>query len=238
MKRLLKVLGLQYRAEFEPVFEEAFTHRSAVNEKEDRSKHNERLEFLGDAVLELVTTEYLFIRFPEKAEGELTNIRSALVCGVNLAKVARKLKFGEHLILSAGEARSGGSEKDYLLANVVESFIGAVYRTQGLYASQEFISEWILSDLDEILRTGAHRDAKSDFQELTQGDLGFTPNYKVLAEAGKDHEKEFEIGAYIGEELVGKGRGGSKKEAQTAAATDALAKKAMWLDLLRPTEEA
>lgn len=233
MKKLLQVLGLQYKAEFDPIFEEAFTHRSAVNEKEGRVTHNERLEFLGDAVLELVTTEFLFIKFPDKTEGELTNIRSALVCGQNLAKVARKLKFGEKLILSAGEARSGGAEKDYLLANVVEAFIGAIYQTQGLEASQNFIAEWILCDVDEILRTGAHRDAKSEFQELTQGDLGITPIYKVLAEEGKDHEKKFEIGAYIGEELVGKGKGGSKKEAQTVAAADALSKKTMWLDLLQ-----
>ena len=230
---MLQVLGLEYKPEFDPVFEEAFTHRSAVNEKEDRARHNERLEFLGDAVLELVTTEFLFIKYPEKTEGELTNIRSALVCGMNLAKVARKLKFGDQLILSAGEARSGGSEKDYLLANVVEAFIGAVYQTQGLSASQNFIAEWILCDLEEILRTGAHRDAKSDFQELTQGDLGVTPNYKVLGEEGKDHEKKFEIGAYIEEELVGTGTGGSKKEAQTDAATDALTRKAVWLEKLR-----
>ena len=233
MKRLLKVLGLEYFPEFEPVFIEAFTHRSAVNEKGDRNHHNERLEFLGDAVLEIVTTEALFNRFPDKQEGDLTNIRSALVCGQNLAKVARKLHFGEHLILSAGEARSGGAEKDYLLANVVEAFIGAVYKTQGMEAVQKFISEWILVDVEEILRTGAYRDAKSEFQELTQGTIGFTPHYKVLFEEGKDHEKKFEMGAYIEEHLVGKGVGGSKKEAQTAAAANALKQKEKWLEILK-----
>ena len=233
MKRLLKVLGLEYFPEFEPIFVEAFTHRSAVNEKTERNHHNERLEFLGDAVLELVTTEALFNRFPDKQEGELTNIRSALVCGQNLAQVARKLHFGEHLILSAGEARSGGADKDYLLANVVEAFIGAVYKTQGMEAVQKFISEWILVDIEEILRTGSHRDAKSEFQELSQGTLGHTPHYEVLLEEGKDHEKKFEMGAYINEHLVGKGIGGSKKEAQTAAAADALDKKKDWLSTLK-----
>lgn len=233
MKRLLKVLGLEYFPEFEPVFVEAFTHRSAVNEKTERHHHNERLEFLGDAVLELVATEALFNRFPDKQEGDLTNLRSALVCGQNLAKVARKLHFGEHLILSAGEARSGGADKDYLLANVVEAFIGAVYKTQGIEAVQKFISEWILVDIEEILRTGAHRDAKSEFQELTQGTIGSTPHYEVLLEEGKDHEKKFEMGAYISDHLVGKGDGGSKKEAQTAAASDALSKKKEWMGLLK-----
>lgn len=233
MKRLLKVLGLEYFPEFEPVFIEAFTHRSAVNEKTDRNHHNERLEFLGDAVLELVATEALFNRFPEKQEGELTNIRSALVCGHNLAQVARKLHLGEYLILSAGEARSGGAEKDYLLANVVEAFIGAIYKTQGMEAVQKFISEWILVDVEEILRTGAHRDSKSEFQELSQGTLGFTPYYEVLLEEGKDHEKKFEMGAYIDGTLVGRGIGASKKEAQLSAAADALDRKADWLSTLQ-----
>ena len=230
MKRLLQVLGLEYIPEYEPLFTEAFTHRSSVNEKMAHQRHNERLEFLGDAVLELVTTEALFHQFPNKPEGELTNIRSALVCGQNLAKVARKLRLGEHLILSAGEARSGGAEKDYLLANVIEAFIGAIYKSQGMGAVQKFISEWILIDTEEIIRTGAHVDAKSEFQEITQGTIGLTPHYEVLSEEGKDHEKQFEIGAYIDEQLVGTGVGGSKKEAQTAAAEDALTKKIEWLE--------
>lgn len=237
MKRLLQVLGLEYFPEFDPVLTEAFTHRSSVNEKTGNHTHNERLEFLGDAVLELVSTEFLFNRFPDKQEGELTNIRSALVCGQHLAQVARKLKFGQYLILSAGEARSGGADKDYLLANVVEAFIGAVYKTQGMKAVQKFISEWVLDDVEEIIRTGAHRDAKSEFQEITQGDLGFTPHYEVLLEEGKDHEKKFEMGAYIEEHLVGKGIGGSKKEAQMAAAANALTKKVEWLKLVTPAEK-
>ncbi len=237
MKRLLQVLGLDYFPEFEPVLIEAFTHRSAVNEKSGSQSHNERLEFLGDAVLELVTTEFLFNRFPDKQEGELTNIRSALVCGQHLSQVARKLKFGQYLILSAGEARSGGADKDYLLANVVEAFIGAIYKTLGMEAVQKFISDWVLEDVEEIIRTGAHRDAKSEFQEISQGTLGFTPHYKVLLEEGKDHEKKFEMGAFIEEHLVGNGIGGSKKEAQMAAAADALTKKTEWLGVLKPAEK-
>lgn len=229
MKRLLTVLGLDYKPSDEPIFVEAFTHRSAVNEKSEFDTHNERLEFLGDAVLELATTEYLYGKFPDKPEGDLTNLRSALVCGAHLAEVAKRMRFGEHLILSEGEKRSGGAEKDYLLANVVESFIGAVYLTRGFEMTRDFIREHVLCDLGEIVRTGAFRDSKSEFQEIVQGRVGVTPRYEVLGEEGKDHEKQFTVGAFIAEKQVGVGSGGSKKEAQTAAAADALTKKTEWL---------
>ena len=231
MKRLLSSLGLKYLPEYEPIFTEAFTHRSAVNEIVKDGKHNERLEFLGDAILELIITEALYNRFSDKTEGELTNIRSALVCGQNLAKVARKLHLGEYLLLSAGEARSGGAEKDYLLANAFEAFLGAIYKTYGMDTAREFLTEWVLVDTEEILRTGAHRDAKSEFQEFTQGRISITPHYEVLSEEGKDHEKKFEMGAYLENHLVGQGSGGSKKEAQTEAAIDALNKKEEWVRL-------
>jgi len=229
MKRLLTVLGLDYRPSDEPIFTEAFTHRSAVNEKSEFNTHNERLEFLGDAVLELAATEFLYAKFPEKPEGDLTNLRSALVCGAHLSQVARRLRFGDELILSEGEKRSGGAQKDYLLANVTEAFIGAVYLTRGFDAARDFIAENVLPDLAEILRTGSFHDSKSEFQELVQGQVGVTPRYEVLAEEGKDHEKQFTIGAFIEDRQVGVGSGGSKKEAQTAAAADALSKKSEWL---------
>jgi ribonuclease-3 len=207
---------------------EAFTHRSAVNESSQLRVHNERLEFLGDAVLELITTEFLYETF-DSPEGELTNLRSALVKGDHLAQVARKLSMGEYLILSHGEKKSGGAEKDYLLANLIEAFIGAIYLDKGFDTAKKFIKEYILCDLDTILRQGSHRDSKSEFQEITQGQLGITPHYEVISENGLDHEKTFSIAAYIGEKKVGQGKGYSKKEAQVNAASDALTHKEKWL---------
>ncbi|MCF7917839.1 ribonuclease III [Candidatus Gracilibacteria bacterium] len=207
---------------------EAFTHRSAVNENSSLPSHNERLEFLGDAVLELVTTEYLFRMF-ESPEGELTNLRSALVKGDHLAQVARKLCMGEYLMLSKGEERSGGADKDYLLANLVEAFIGAIYLDQGIEKVRSFIAEFVLCDLNTIIAKREHIDAKSEFQEITQGELGVTPHYEVVLESGLDHEKTFVIAAYIGDLKAGEGQGGSKKEAQITAAADALAHKEKWM---------
>ncbi|NCP67176.1 ribonuclease III [bacterium] len=208
------------------LFTEAFTHRSAITSN-TVNEHNERLEFLGDAVLELVTTEFLFHKFPDP-EGVLTNYRSALVKRENLATVARKLELGEILRLSRGEDRSGGRGKDYLLANALEALIGALYLAGGMTVAEEFIRRFVLVELDEILEEGAHIDAKSAFQEFTQGEFGITPTYEVLEAVGKDHEKEFKMGAYLDETLVGTGSGKSKKEAQTDAALQALTAKETW----------
>ena len=208
---------------------EAFTHRSAVNEQSKIETHNERLEFLGDAVLELISTEFLYQKFPAAPEGELTNLRSALVKGDHLAQVARRLDLGNYLILSHGERKSGGSEKDYLLANVVEAFIGALYLEKGIEDTKTFIKNFILCDLETIIEQKAHIDAKSEFQELTQGELGITPHYEVLSESGLDHEKTFILAAFLDEKKVGEGKGGSKKEAQVNAAADALTHKNDWL---------
>jgi ribonuclease-3 len=208
---------------------EAFTHRSAVNENSKLRIHNERLEFLGDAVLELITTEFLYHKYPEKPEGDLTNLRSALVKGDHLAEVAKKLNFGKYLILSKGEERSGGRTKEYLLANTVESFIGAIYLSTSLAKAKKFIKNFILIDLPEILKKRSHIDAKSEFQELSQAQNSVTPTYKVISETGRDHEKTFIIGAYLGKKQCGKGKGRSKKEAQNAAAENALKNKTQWL---------
>jgi len=208
------------------LFVEAFTHRSAVNDKSG-TEHNERLEFLGDAVLELVTTEFLFHKF-EDPEGVLTNYRSALVKRENLATVAKKLDLGDTLQLSKGEDRSGGRSKDYLLANALEALIGALYLAGGMIVAESFIKDFVLVELDAILEEGTHIDSKSAFQEMTQGEFGITPTYKVLKEKGKDHEKEFTMGAYLEGELVGQGSGKSKKEAQTDAALKALEAKDSW----------
>ena len=193
------------------VFKEAFTHRSVTYEG-GLNKDNERLEFLGDAVLELITTEWLYNEFKDLNEGVLTNYRSALVKRENLANVARKVELGPHLKMSKGEARSGGRDKDYLLANLVEAFIGALYMAGGMDVARDFTNRFIITELEPILLAGDHIDAKSELQELTQGQLGVTPSYEVLSEDGKDHEKEFKIGVYLDEQCLGTGTGRSRKK--------------------------
>jgi len=206
---------------------QAFVHKSYLNEhKDELSNDNERLEFLGDAVLELVTTEFLFEKFTESEEGQLTSFRSALVKGRHLAEVSKKLGLGEYLLLSRGEEKSGGSEKDYLLANTLEALIGAIYLDKGFKAAHKFISRHIIAKLGEIVKKGLHVDAKSHFQEKSQDSEGKTPEYKVLSETGPDHNKIFEVGAYLGEVLIGKGHGSSKQKAEQSAAEAALKAKA------------
>jgi len=204
----------------------ALTHRSHVNES-SKKEHNERIEFLGDAVLELVVTEYLYNNFPNKPEGELTSIRSALVCGEHHANIAKKFNLGDYLFLSRGEEKSGGRNKDYLLANTVESIIGAIYLDQGFASAKTFIEKFILIDTEEILEKKTHIDSKSHFQELAQEKKHITPIYKLEKENGPDHDKIFTMSAYIGEEKISMGSGGSKKEAEMEAAKNAL-KKLNW----------
>ena len=226
-KKLFDHIGFEIKNE--KILSEAFTHRSAVNESSKIARHNERFEFLGDAVLELIATEFLFKNFPNHPEGELTNFRSALVKGDHLAEVAKKLDLGSYLVLSRGEAKSGGSEKEYLLANLVEAFIGAVYLDQGWDTAKQFVEQFVLCDLQGIMDSRLHIDAKSEFQELTQGTIGITPHYEVVSESGPDHDKIFILAAYLGEKKVGEGTGASKKEAQLAAAADALGKRGEWI---------
>ncbi len=201
----------------------AFVHASYLNEhRGEKPEHNERLEFLGDAVLELVTTEYLYHAFPDAPEGELTALRSALVKGKHLSEVADKLGLGKYLYLSHGEERSGGREKSYLLANVLEAFIGALYLDLGFKKTHAFIDAFILKNLKKILEKGGHVDAKSHFQELAQERVSITPVYKVVSEEGPDHRKIFTVGAYLAEKCVAKGKGSSKQEAEEEAALGAL----------------
>lgn len=206
---------------------EAFTHRSVLNEK-PQMVHNERLEFLGDAVLELVTTEHLFRTYDEP-EGVLTNYRSALVKRDTLAFVARRLEIGAYLVLSRGEANSGGREKEYLLANTLESLIGAIYLDKGFEVVRDFIHKWILVELPIIIKSKAYLDAKSQFQELAQAERSITPHYNVISETGLDHNKTFVLGAFLEDEQVGEGSGGSKHEAQMNAAAAALKNKGKWV---------
>ena len=207
------------------LLEEAVTHRSYLNEhREYAGDHNERLEFLGDAVLELSSTRFLFGRFPEKPEGDLTAYRAALVNTVSLAESAQALNVGEHLRLSKGEAKDVGRARQIILANAFEAIVGAVYLDQGYDAAAAFIARTILSKLDTLIAKGAHQDAKSRFQELAQEKRGVTPSYKVLAEEGPDHAKRFTVGVYLGTTEIAQGDGPAKQEAEQAAASAALDK--------------
>lgn len=198
---------------------EALTHRSYLNEHADFAyTHNERLEFLGDAVLELIVTEHLFKNFANP-EGELTNWRAALVNAKTLAGIATQLEFEDFLLLSKGEARDKGSKaRMYILANAIEAIIGAIYLDGGVPASEKFINKHILSHLEFILKNELYVDPKSKFQETAQELLGITPNYKVLEEKGPDHAKEFTVGVFLDKEMIAVGQGSSKQEAQVAAA--------------------
>jgi ribonuclease-3 len=231
IENLFVKIGLDFAVYTENanLFRESFTHRSVTHEG-GLDSDNELLEFLGDAVLELITTEWLFQNFPELDEGKLTTYRSALVKRENLAQVARKIDLGRLLRLSRGEARAGGRDKDYLLANVVEAVIGALYLSGGIVVTKDFVLRFVITELDEIIEKGDHIDAKSELQEITQGKLGVTPSYQVLSEKGKDHEKEFGIGVFLDEALIGQGTGRSKKEAQTEAAVQAVKCKSTWLN--------
>lgn len=201
----------------------ALVHASYVNEhRGEKREHNERLEFLGDAVLELVATESLYKTFASTGEGVLTSLRAALVKGDHLARVANELHLGEYLLLSRGEEKCGGRRKDYILANALEAVIGAIYLDRGFNAAHKFIDKFILVRLEDILKQGAHVDAKSRLQEISQGKWGITPVYEVLSESGPDHNKVFETTVLIGDKAAGRGRGSSKQKAQEQAAKDAL----------------
>ena len=215
-----------FRIDDQRLLNEAFTHRSVLNERPN-CVHNERLEFLGDAVLELITTEFLFHNY-NLPEGVLTNYRSALVKRETLAIAARKLDLGSYLILSRGEENSGGRSKDYLLANTFESLIGAVYIDKGYTHAATFIKEALLVELPSIIKAQAHIDAKSSFQENAQADLGITPHYQVISESGLDHNKTFVLGAFLETKQVGTGSGSSKHAAQMKAAEDALKNRKKW----------
>jgi ribonuclease-3 len=201
------------------ILREAFTHRSYLNEhKRVKTGHNERLEFLGDAVLELVVTEYLFSRYPNEPEGKLTAYRSALVNTNSIADAATRWHMNDYLQLSRGESKDTGRARQYILANTFEAVLGAIYLDQGYEVSKDFVRRSLFELIDEIVSKRLWQDAKSSFQESSQERTGVTPNYVVLRESGPDHDKRFEIGLYIGNDLVAKGEGRSKQEGEQAAA--------------------
>ena len=205
------------------LLKQAFTHRSYLNENRGGvPEHNERLEFLGDAVLELIVTEYLFNQYPDKPEGELTAYRSALVNANTLGDVAETLGVNEFLLLSKGEAKDRGRARSYILANTIEAIIGALFLDQGYSFAEKFVTEHILSLTADIITKGSFIDSKSRFQELAQERTGVTPAYKTIKQEGPDHNKLFTVGLYIGAEVVVEGTGKSKQEAEQDAAQKAL----------------
>lgn len=224
LSQLEKRLGVTFKNE--SLLQTALTHRSYLNENPSwHLPQNERLEFLGDAVLELVVTNYLFHQFPDKPEGELTSFRAALVNSIMLADVAAALGFGDFLLLSRGEAKDEGKARMYILANTFEAIVGAIYLDQGYDAAAGFIERAIITRMKEVLDKKLYRDAKSFFQERAQDVMSITPTYEVLKEWGPDHAKNFIVGVYIGEELVAEGKGSSKQEAQQDAAEKGLVAK-------------
>lgn len=205
------------------LLQQAFIHRSYINEYSGSGlSHNERLEFLGDAVLELVVTDYLYKQFPKNPEGELTAYRASLVNTIMISDTARDNGFDEFLILSKGEARDTGKARSYILANTYEAFIGAIYLDQGYDAAKGFIHASLLPKLQRIIDGGLWRDAKSYVQEKSQELESVTPSYKVLHEVGPDHDKVFTVGIFFGAKQIAEGKGSSKQEAETDAARNAL----------------
>jgi ribonuclease-3 len=222
-KNLEKTLSIQI--EDNNLFLTAFTHRSYLNEHADyENPSNERLEFLGDAVLQLLSSEYLYEKYPDSPEGDLTNFRSSIVCTNSLAKEAKRLGYGKFLLLSKGEEATGGRQREYILANTFEAVLGAIYLDKGLEKCKEFVSRELLYKVEELIENEAYKDAKSSFQEIAQEKTGITPAYKVLDSWGLDHEKTFKVGVFLDKELYGEGEGTSKQRAEQDAALRALDK--------------
>jgi ribonuclease-3 len=201
----------------------AITHRSYLNEHREATwDHNERLEFLGDAVLELAVTAFLFKKYPEKPEGELTAVRAALVNTVSLAKASEKLGVNDHLLMSKGEAKDMGRARQYILANVFEACIGAIYVDRGYDIAADFIARKLFPMTDEIVSKRLWQDGKSRFQELAQEHSSVTPRYETLSQEGPDHDRTFTVGVYLKNELIAEGTGAAKQEAEQQAAEQAI----------------
>lgn len=219
IEKLAEKLGIKFNNL--DLLQQALTHRSYLNEhREYKLDHNERLEFLGDAVLELAVTEFLYNNY-SNPEGELTNWRAALVNGEMLAKISGKIGVEEFLLMSRGEAKDTGKARQYLLANAFEAIIGAIYLDQkekGYDAAKEFILKNVVVELPEIIKSKSYMDPKSSFQEKAQEKEGITPAYKVMEESGPDHARKFVVGVYLGHDFIASGEGMSKQEAQRNAA--------------------
>src|SRR3989344_1458642 len=205
---------------------QAFTHRSYLNENRAAGlDHNERLEFLGDAVLELAVTKFLYPKYPKKPEGELTAYRAALVNTQSISEAGTKLGINEYLLLSRGEAKDTGRARQIILANAFEALIGSIYLDGGYDAAQKFIADQLFEKTDEVVEKRVWQEAQSRLQEIAQELSGITPKYELLNQSGPDHNKQFVVGAYIGSEKIATGEGHSKQEAEQDAAQKALAAK-------------
>ncbi len=226
IEKLSQLIGVEFHNL--NLLQEALTHRSYLNENKNyKLNHNERLEFLGDAVLELVVTEYLFLNF-NNPEGELTTWRAALVNGEMLSRVAQEMNLDDYMLMSKGERKDIGKSRQYILANAMEAVIGAIYLDQGYQKAKSFISERIISKLPEVIENKSYLDPKSYFQEKAQEIVQITPRYEVIKEWGPDHNKKFLVGVFLNEDKIAEGKGSSKQEAQRNAAKIAL-KKSGWL---------
>ena len=218
--------GIGFTFKNEGLLRQAFTHRSYLNEhRDEEAEHNERLEVLGDAVLELVVTHFLYEKFPERPEGDLTAFRAALVNAVTLSEVASEIGMNDYLLLSRGEAKDTGRARGILLANAIEALIGAIYLDQGYEAAEMFIEKFLFPKMDEIMKKKLWRDPKSTLQEKAQEAEGATPYYTVVRETGPDHDKQFIVGVYVKDMLLAQGGGKSKQEAEQDAARNALEEK-------------
>ena len=223
LKTLEKKINIKFNNQ--DLLQQSLVHRSYLNENPKFDlEDNERLEFLGDAVLELSVTDYLYRNYPNP-EGDLTNWRAALVNTKMLAKIAHQIGLNKYLLLSRGEANDTGRARQYILANAMEAVIGAIYLDQGYEISSQFIENEILKELSDIIKEKLYQDPKSSFQEESQERVSLTPTYRVLEESGPDHAKDFIIGVYLGKEEIAQGKGASKQEAQEHAAEEALKKK-------------
>ena len=224
LTRLQALLGVEFNDT--DILLSAITHRSYLNEhREAKQEHNERLEFLGDAVLELVVTDYLYHKYPEKPEGELTAVRAALVNTVSLSESSTKLGVNDYLLMSKGEAKDTGRARSYILANVFEALIGALYMDQGYDTARAFIAEHLFPKTENIVAQRLWQDPKSRFQELAQEHANTTPTYETLGQEGPDHDRVFTVGVFLGKEKVAEGQGRAKQEAEQAAAEAAITAK-------------
>ncbi len=219
-----KVIDFQFKDK--NLLKTSFTHRSYLNEnKKGVKEHNERMEFLGDAVLELIVTEFLYGKYPDKNEGDLTSYRAALVNANTLSGVALNLGMNNYLLLSKGEKKDEGRARQYILANTIEALIGAIFLDGGYEGAKNFTEKFILPLTENIVNNKGWIDSKSLFQEKAQDEDGITPSYEVLKETGPDHDKKFTVAVFIGREKVAEGEGKSKQDAEQEAAKNALKKK-------------
>ena len=219
LEELQQLIGVKFKDPSKLIL--ALTHRSYLNENRAQKESNERSEFLGDAILEYWVSEKLFRLFPTFNEGQLTNLRSLIVCTQNLAEVSGKFNLGSYILLSHGEETHGGRQNISLLADTFESLIGAIHQDQGYPASEKFLNNFLQESINSLSQKQIFKDPKSQLQEIAQSKKGITPHYQIISEAGPDHQKIFEVGLYIGEDLIAKGKGNSKQKAEEDAAIQA-----------------